>query len=178
MVLTGPEIIRQIGLGSILIDPMPDAESVGPNSIDVKLGKELFVYDEDHRCRINGVYLDPMSPPPLKAVPLENGMWKLLPGVLYLGRTVEYTETRGFVPDCDGRSSIGRLGIAVHCTAGQGDDGFCGTWTLEISCIEPVVIRPGMRIAQLRYYQIKGDRKPYNGRYQSQMSTTGSRYKL
>ncbi len=81
----------------------------------------------------------------------------LLPGVLYLGRTMEYTETHKFVPMLEGRSSVGRLGISVHSTAGFGDIGFSGYWTLEISCVQPIRIYPGVEICQIYYHTIAPD---------------------
>lgn len=91
----------------------------------------------------------------------------LQPGRLYLGRTVEYTETRNLVPMLEGRSSIGRLGLFVHVTAGFGDVGFCGYWTLEISCIQPVRIYPFIEICQIFYHTIEGEFVEYrSGKYQ------------
>lgn len=76
---------------------------------------------------------------------------------MYLGVTEEYTETHNTVPFLEGKSSIGRLGIDIHATAGKGDVGFCNTWTLEISCIQPVRVYAGMPIGQLIYFAIDGD---------------------
>jgi dCTP deaminase len=91
----------------------------------------------------------------------------LQPGTLYLGRTLEYTETHGMVPMLEGRSSVGRLGLFVHITAGFGDIGFCGYWTLEISCIQPVRIYPGVAICQIFYHTVSGDYESYeSGKYQ------------
>ena len=81
----------------------------------------------------------------------------LEPGVLYLARTMEYTETHKFVPMLEGRSSVGRLGISIHSTAGFGDIGFCGYWTLEISCVQPVRIYPGVEICQIYYHTVSPD---------------------
>jgi len=93
----------------------------------------------------------------------------LLPGRLYIGSTIEYTETHDLVPCIDGRSSIGRLGIDIHSTAGFGDVGFCGTWTLEISVVEPVRIYAGVRFCQIHYEEIKGGFIPYeSSKYQGQ----------
>ena len=86
----------------------------------------------------------------------------LSPLVGYLGDTVEYTETYNLFPYIDGKSSVGRNFILVHYTAGRGDDGFRGTWTLEISTKYPTVVYPNMRIGQLYYEEFKGDRKPYH----------------
>jgi len=85
----------------------------------------------------------------------------LIPGRLYIGSTVEYTETHDCVPCIEGRSSVGRLGINIHATAGFGDVGFKGTWTLEISVVEPVRIYPGVQICQISYDTVVGEIMPY-----------------
>ena len=89
----------------------------------------------------------------------------LEPGKLYLGRTNEYTETFNYVPMLEGRSSIGRLGMGIHVTAGFGDCGFKGFWTLEIYVIQPLVIYPDVEIGQLYYHTIDGDPINYEGKY-------------
>ena len=81
----------------------------------------------------------------------------LHPGKTYLGSTVEYTETRQFVPFLEGKSSVGRLGIDIHATAGKGDVGFCNHWTLEISVCQSVRVYAGMPIGQLIYFKVEGD---------------------
>ena len=81
----------------------------------------------------------------------------LLPGKTYLGSTLEYTETRSFVPFLEGKSSVGRLGIDIHATAGKGDVGFCNHWTLEISVSQPVRVYAGMPIGQLIYFKVEGE---------------------
>ncbi len=86
----------------------------------------------------------------------------LSPDVGYLGSTVEYTETRNLFPYIDGKSSVGRNFILNHHTAGRGDDGFCGEWTLEIRVLYPTVVYPNMRIGQIYYEEFTGDRMPYN----------------
>ena len=80
----------------------------------------------------------------------------LSPNQLYLGRTVERTETHNLVPMIEGRSSVGRLGLFVHVTAGFGDVGFCGYWTLEMFAVQPVRIYPGVPICQIFYHEISG----------------------
>ena len=86
----------------------------------------------------------------------------LSPDIGYLGSTLEYTETRNLFPYIDGKSSIGRNFILNHHTAGRGDDGFCGQWTLEIRVLYPTVVKPNMRIGQIYYETFIGDRKPYD----------------
>ncbi len=79
----------------------------------------------------------------------------LQPGRVYLARTVERTFTDKYVPMLEGRSSVGRLGISVHVTAGFGDIGFNGHWTLEITVEQPTVIYPDVEICQIYYHTIK-----------------------
>lgn len=86
----------------------------------------------------------------------------LSPEVGYLGATVEYTETRNLFPYIDGKSSVGRNFILNHHTAGRGDDGFCGEWTLEIRVLYPTVVYPNMRIGQIYYENFSGNRMPYD----------------
>jgi dCTP deaminase len=88
------------------------------------------------------------------------------PDQLYLGRTVERTETHGFVPMIEGRSSVGRLGLFVHVTAGFGDVGFCGHWTLEMFAVQPVRIYPGVPICQIFYHDVRGEITEYCSKYQ------------
>ncbi|MGA0040711.1 MAG: dCTP deaminase, partial [Pirellulales bacterium] len=88
----------------------------------------------------------------------------LAPNHLYLGRTVERTETHNLVPMIEGRSSIGRLGLFVHVTAGFGDVGFAGYWTLEMYAVQPVKIYPGVPICQIFFHQITGDITEYSSK--------------
>lgn len=98
----------------------------------------------------------------------------LLPGRLYLGATVEYTETRGFVPCIEGRSSVGRLGMSIHLTAGFGDDGFCGTFTLEITVVHPLRVYAGVEVCQIKYDRLEGESTPYRGKYVGQRGPRAS----
>lgn len=158
MILSGQEIEKRIG-GDIVIDPY-DPSRLNPNSYNLALHDELVVYDEPvldmkknnlhHSIRI-----------PAEGLVLE-------PHRLYLGRTVEYTETSGLVPMLEGRSSVGRLGLFVHVTAGFGDVGFRGFWTLEIFCVQPIRIYAGVQICQIYYHSIEGAYANYSsGKYQN-----------
>jgi len=186
-VLTGPEISRQQALGNIVIEPF-DRSRIGPNSVDLHLGHELLVYGARDHTPIDAVEpgarwtrplddaLDPEALQPLLPVPLRSdGRWLLHPGRLYIGSTLEYTETHGFLPVIDGRSSLGRLGVFAHVTAGRGDDGYCGRWTVEICVVEPVLLRPGGRYFQTTFHTLRGRRRPYAGRYQGDLGPVGSR---
>ena len=121
---------------------------------------KLLIYKEN--------LLDMKKPNETKEIIISEEGYKLEPNQLYLGRTLEYTSTKKFVPMIEGRSSIGRLGIFIHITAGFGDVGFSGYWTLEIFCIKPIIIYPNVEIAQLYYHTIDGDYEEYNsGKYQN-----------
>ena len=73
---------------------------------------------------------------PIRKINIPDDGLLLEPNKLYLGRTVEYTRTDKFIPMLEGRSSTGRLGLFIHVTAGFGDVGFAGYWTLEMFCIQ------------------------------------------
>ena len=158
MILTGEEIRARIG-SDIHIDPF-DASRLNSNSYDLSLHNELLVYEE--------VVLDCKQPNRYRRISIPNEGLILSPNQLYLGRTVEYTETRNLVPMIEGRSSVGRLGVFVHITAGFGDIGFCGYWTLEIFAIQPVKIYPGLKICQIFYHEISGEVREYTSdKYQN-----------
>lgn len=148
MILSDTEILAAIARGEILIDPF-DISALGGNSYDVRLAPVLRIYSADMLdCAVEHKTVDIAIP--------ESGL-TLMPGTLYLGSTVEYTETLKHVPYLDGRSSIGRLGISIHATAGRGDVGFAGVFTLEISVVQPIRIYPNIRIGQLTYHTVLGE---------------------
>jgi len=148
MILTDTRILQEMEKGTIVISPF-DRKYLGTNSYDVHLGRYLAVYKNDILdARVHNE-VDHFEIP-------DNGLI-LLPHRLYLGVTQEYTETHAHVPFLEGKSSIGRLGIDIHATAGKGDVGFCNTWTLEISVKQAVRVYPGMPIGQLIYFEISGE---------------------
>jgi len=145
MILSGRKIQEEIHKKTIVIEPF-DPKRMGPNSYNLRLHNELAVYEAD--------ILDMRKPLPVRRFEVPQEGLVLEPNRLYLGRTVEYTETRGFVPMLEGRSSIGRLGLSVHITAGFGDVGFRGYWTLEICALQPVRVYPNIEICQVFYHEI------------------------
>ena len=167
MILTGQEILRRWHKGNdIKITPF-DPKKLNPNSYNLTLFPELKIYTNQ--------IIDPKNPK-TETIEIPKHGLVLRPNILYLGSTNEYTETYNLVPKIDGRSSIGRLGISVHITAGFGDIGFKGKWTLEISVVEPVIIYPNMEICQISYYIPYGDIQNYEGRYQNQKTIQESKY--
>jgi len=99
----------------------------------------------------------------------------LVPGRLYLGKTVEWTETKSYVPMIEGRSSTGRLGLDCHISAGFGDNQFKGCWTLELRVVEPLRVYPHVHIAQIYYHQMVGASGGYVGKYQQAEDVQSSR---
>ncbi len=148
MILSDKRILEEIDKGNIIIEPFNPAR-LGTNSYDVHLGKYLATYKD----RV----LDARQHNKIDHFEIPKEGFVLQPHTLYLGVTLEYTETHAHVPFLEGKSSTGRLGIDIHATAGKGDVGFCNTWTLEISCAQPVRIYAGMPIGQLIYFEVQGD---------------------
>ncbi|NGF55455.1 dCTP deaminase [Parapusillimonas sp. SGNA-6] len=148
MILSDIRILEEIERGSIVIEPF-DRRCLGTNSYDVHLGKYLAKYKD-------GV-LDARRHNEIEHFEIPEEGYVLQPSTLYLGVTLEYTETHAHVPFLEGKSSTGRLGIDIHATAGKGDVGFCNTWTLEISVAQPVRVYAGMPIGQLIYFVVDGD---------------------
>jgi len=153
MILTGQEIKSQMGT-NINIDPY-DEKNLNPNSYNLSLHDELLVYEE--------IVLDMKRPNRYSRYKIPPEGLVLNPNQLYLGRTVERTETHNLVPMLEGRSSIGRLGLFVHITAGFGDVGFNGFWTLEMFAVQPIRIYAGVPICQIFYHSITGDITEYTG---------------
>jgi len=151
MVLSGQEIHRQLGT-NIVIDPFCETR-LNPNSYNLTLHDELMVYEE--------VVLDMRKANRVRRMSIPREGLVLHPNQLYLGRTTERTETHKLVPMIEGRSSIGRLGLFVHVTAGFGDVGFCGYWTLEMFAVQPVRIYAGVEICQIFYHDIHGSYTEY-----------------
>lgn len=156
MILSGKEIKKELN-ENIFIEPFT-MDCLNPNSYNLKLHNKLLVYKED--------YLDMKRENKVEELIIPEEGLLLEPGKLYLGRTVEYTKTKKYVPMLEGRSSIGRLGLYIHVTAGFGDVGFSGFWTLEIHCVEPIKIYPNVEICQIYYHNIQGEYDEYIGRYQ------------
>ncbi|MEQ9440924.1 MAG: dCTP deaminase [Cyclobacteriaceae bacterium] len=164
MILSGKSIQAQLG-NNIVIDPFRE-EQLNPNSYNLRLHHELLVYDHAE--------LDMKQENTAQKVIIPEEGLLLEQHKLYLGRTLEFTETHQYVPMLEGRSSIGRLGLFVHITAGFGDVGFSGFWTLEMFCVQPIRIYAGVEICQVFYHAIEGEYDQYRqgtghkgGKYQN-----------
>lgn len=168
MILNGDEIIEAHRQGEICIDPWNE-DCVGTNSYDIALHSELVIYTTH--------VLDPKNNNPSKKIILPEDGFILWPCEFILGATAETVAnpSNELVPMIEGRSSIARLGLSIHETAGFGDIGFAGRWTLEISCRKPIKLYPGMPIGQLYWIRTHPTDKRYRGRYQDLTGVGASR---
>jgi dCTP deaminase len=182
MVLTGLEIVRQMELENIHISPFIPA-NLGPNSYDVSLHPKLLVYD----LPADSV-LDMKAENKTRSITIPEAGLVLQPGILYLGCSNETATSHRFVPMFEGRSSIGRLGINTHITAGFGDVGWgylkngdgkltCQypTWTLEIEVVHPIRVYPNVRIGQVYFMMPEGEITYYKGKYTQQKEPQASK---
>ncbi|MDQ8186188.1 dCTP deaminase [Pelagicoccus sp. SDUM812002] len=152
MILSDKAILEGMEKGEIVVEPF-DRAALGTNSYDVHLSKYLATYTAE--------ILDAREHNKIAHFEIPEEGFVLRPGTVYLGSTFEYTETHAHVPFLEGKSSVGRLGIDIHATAGKGDVGFCNHWTLEISVAQPVKVYAGMPIGQLIYFHVEGDVENY-----------------
>lgn len=167
MILSGKEIVRQIEEGNIVINPFNQSQ-VNPNSYNLTLDSCLLIYVDD--------VID-MRKKDLETIkiPIPDSGYLLEPNRLYLGRTVEWTESKCFVPRIEGRSSLGRIGFESHICAGFGDVGFRGSWTLEIRVTQPTIIYPNTQVCQITFEEVRGEFDVYDGKYQNQSGIIASK---
>lgn len=182
MILSDRTIREQIAAGRIGIDPLRD-DAIQPSSVDLRVDGSFRVF-HNHRCR----YIDTREPLPdlTELVKVgEDEAFMLHPGEFVLGSTYEQvTIPDDLVGRLEGKSSLGRLGLLIHQTAGFVDAGFSGWLTLELSNVStlPIALYPQMKIGQLAFFQLStpADR-PYGSpelgsKYQGQRGPTASRY--
>lgn len=167
-ILTDSMILDGVETGKIKIDPFK-REHLNPASYDLTLGRGVAVYHpwvetfrdgqsvDGSRFRERAGTIDVKVEPSIERFEIdpEQG-WLLKPGIGYLMHTQERVSTLSYVPILDGKSSIGRLFLQVHATAGYGDPGFDGQFTLEVIVQHPIRIYLGMRICQIRFQEMAG----------------------
>ena len=147
MILSGKEIKKELGK-NIFIEPFNSGQ-LGSNSYNLRLHNELLIYDQK--------MLDMKEPAKTKRIMIPEAGFVLMPGELYLGRTVEYTESTKYAPFLEGRSSTARLGLFVHITASFGNVGSSGCWTLELTVVKPLKIYSGVEVCQIYYQTVQGE---------------------
>jgi len=157
MIITGKSFKEEIQNGNIIISPF-DEQFINPNSYDLHLGRYLY--------RLDDRIVDPLKPHKWTKYDLTERDIIIKPNKLYLGHTVEIAGSTVYVSKIEGKSTLGRLGLSIHMTAGYGDIGFVGSWTLEITTVKPFVLRYGMPICQIEFSVVKGlQYNLYSGRY-------------
>jgi dCTP deaminase len=181
-VLSDGTIRRLVDAGRIVIEPW-DPDMVQPASVDLRLGASFRVF---HNFRVPAIDL---ADPPTNLTELveiaDDESFVIHPGEFVLGRTEERVEMPDdLVARIEGKSSLGRLGLIVHATAGFVDPGFKGTLTLEITNLTrvPIILWPGKPIAQLSFMTLDAPaERPYGhpdlgSHYHEQIDATESRY--
>ena len=184
MVLSDESIREQLENGGIVIEPLGEG-AVQPSSVDLRVDRFFRVFRND-----TTPYIDPKKPQEdlteLVEVP-EDGAFILHPGEFVLGSTLELVELgTDLVARLEGKSSLGRLGLLIHSTAGFVDSGWRGHLTLELSNVAnlPIAIYPGMKIGQISFLRMTSEASlPYGSKetkskYQGQRGPTPSRYYL
>jgi dCTP deaminase len=182
-VLSDGTITRLVEEGRIRIDPW-DPGLVQPASVDLRLGDSFRVF-HNHRATAIDLRQPPENLTEEVVVP-EGDSFVIHPGEFCLGRTLEWVELPDdIVARIEGKSSLGRLGLIVHATAGFCDPGWKGTLTLELNNLTrvPIILHPGLEIAQLSFMMLdRPARRPYGSadlgsHYQGQRAATASRYR-
>jgi len=182
VILSDISIREALGAGRIVIDPL-DESCIQPSSIDVKISN-LFRVFRNHTAPVIDVKKDLTDLTELIEVPLD-GVFMLHPGEFVLGSTLERVAIADdLVARVEGKSSLGRLGLLIHSTAGFIDAGFDGHITLELSNVAnlPITLYPGMKIGQVSFMNMTTPAaNPYGkgahgSKYQGQRGPTPSRY--
>lgn len=149
--LTSQQIIDKYDNNELSIQPF-NTKHLGPNSYDVHLARTIYKLDRADQ------YVDPYDEKScyFTRITIPEQGYIIHPGSLYLGVTEEWTDNRNVISCLEGVSTNARFGLSIHQTAGFGDIGFKGHWTLELSAILPIKIRAGQRIGQLCFFEPSG----------------------
>ncbi len=184
MILSDRDILRRLEEGSLVIEPLDDPElQVQPASVDLRLGREFLEFERTNIASIHPDSEDEVGDYVSETVVDDDEDFVLHPGDFVLGTTVERVEIPpDLIAHVEGRSSLGRLAIVIHATAGLCDPGFCGRITLELSNLgtAPVALTPGMRVSQLTFTELTSPaERPYGeergSKYQGQSGPQASR---
>lgn len=159
-VLVDRDILLAMDRGAVVITPFR-RECLGTNSYDVHLAPTLRVYKTEKSKLFYSMTSEQFEDEPLDTrmrrdtvdIEIPSDGFILEPGELYLASTVEWTESLEHVPMLNGRSSTGRLGLSIHVTAGTGDVGFRGPWTMELTVVKRLRVYAGDAIGQLLWFR-------------------------
>ncbi|KKM13331.1 hypothetical protein LCGC14_1717280 [marine sediment metagenome] len=182
--LSGSKITQEVETGNIVIRPFIK-KNMGPNSYDLTLGPNISRYKSIPHDNGSGFLslknnfilpLDIKKKNPIEEYEIPDDGIVLYPGELYLCHTNEVAGSNHYIPCIEGRSSLARLGIQIHLTAGFGDVGFIAQWTLEIAVVRPVIIYKNIKVCQIYFDTIEGDIDSlYDGKYKDSKGVVESR---
>jgi len=184
MILSDTDILARLREGDLMIDPLDDVDQqVQPASVDLRLGSEFLEFQRTNISCIHPTDEDEVGEYIDETVVTEGEEFILHPGDFVLGTTKERVEMpTDLVANVEGRSSLGRLAVVVHATAGFVDPGYRGQVTLELSNLgtAPVALTPGMRVSQLVFTELSSAaERPYGSdrgsKYQDQHGPQASR---
>ena len=147
--LSGTEIKRRMNETKEIIIDEPDLIVINPNSVNLTLNENIGYYTDP--------ILDAKKENDIKNITIDDEGIILYPDQIYVARTNEWTETENLVPMMSGRSSLGRNGFHVHCSAGMGSIGYKGYWHMGIRPTLPIKIYKDMKCCQIYYYTVEGD---------------------
>jgi len=184
MILSDTDILARLHEGDLVIDPLDDVDQqVQPASVDLRLGSEFLEFQRTNISCIHPTHEEEVGEYISETVVAEGDEFILHPGDFVLGTTKERVEMPvDLVANVEGRSSLGRLAVVVHATAGFVDPGYRGQVTLELSNLgtAPVALTPGMRVSQLVFTELTSPaERPYGSergsKYQDQHGPQASR---
>ena len=167
MILSGLKIQEEVRNGNIIISPFNES-LLNPNSYNYRLGDEILEVEDE--------VIDPKKETRYKRIKLTDQGYLLKPNKLYLGSTLERIGSSKYVTQLIGRSSIGRLGLFLQVTAPLGHVGCNHNWTLELKTVQPLKVYPHMKIGQVTFWMIDGNKTLYEGEYSNYMCPHVSKY--
>ena len=184
MILSDADILDRLADGELVIEPLADVDQqVQPASVDLRLGERFLEFQRTNIPCIHPTEADEVGEYVTETTVTAGDEFILHPGDFVLGTTTERVEIPDdLVAHVEGRSSLGRLAIVVHATAGLCDPGYHGQITLELSNLgtAPVALSPGMRVSQLTFTELKNPaERPYGAergsKYQGQRGPQASK---
>lgn len=157
MILSRSEILGNVKAGKIGISPFSE-DLLNPNSYDYRIDRQLL--------ELADIPIDPKKPTTHREIDFTDEGYVLSPNKTYLAHTYEEIGSMEFVPLLIGKTSLGRLGLFLQITADLGNLGKPHKWTLELKAVQPVKIYPMMRIGQVSFWEVSGEKdRIYDGKY-------------
>jgi len=181
MIIAHDQLLEDVESGRIHCWPF-DLDMVGTNSIDVTLGRNIKIVRDNkvHSKYGDKGYIDPVFDQVFEEITMPDAGIILEPGIRYLAHTEEEIGSDFYVPIYEGRSSIARMFLWSHISAGFGEVGFKRQWTLELACVGRIRIFPGMRIGQVFFSTVSSNAKLYGrdikAHYADQVGAQVSKY--